>query len=73
MTDPLTTRFFCRNQQDEFTGLHADAAKAIAEAEQRKMAPFTVLEYLAHPIMHRVTNGKIDLEPHVYPSSVALP
>lgn len=61
MTDPLTTRFFCRNQQDEVTGLYEDAAKAIGEAEERKLAPFTVFEYLAHPVMHRVTNGRIKL------------
>ena len=59
MTDHLVARFFCRNQQDQCTSLYDDAAQAIAEAEMNKMAPFTVFEYLAHPIMHRVTNGKL--------------
>jgi hypothetical protein len=59
MTDPLAARFFCRNQQDAITGLHDTAAQAIAEAEEKKLAPFTVFEYLAHPVMHRLTNGKV--------------
>lgn len=61
MTDPLTTRFFCRNQQDQCTNLYDEASKAIAEAEESKMAPFTVFEYLAHPIGQRITNGRLVL------------
>ena len=55
---PLETPYFCRSQSGEFTGLYETPEKAIAEAEQRKIAPFTVFQYLEHPIMLRMTNGR---------------
>ena len=57
---PLMTRYFCRSQSGDNTILCEDAATAIAEAERRKLAPFTVYEYLEHPIAQRVTNGLHD-------------
>jgi len=73
MIEPLPTRFFCRSQADECTDLYPDAAQAIKEAEQRRLAPFVVFEYMAHPIMHRVTNGRLQPVEPIKSDNLRLP
>jgi len=56
MTGFPEKRFFCQDQKDQRTELHAAAGEAETEACTLGMAPFTIYELRAHPVGQRVTN-----------------
>ena len=58
--------YFCRSSNgDKETECFVTADEAITTAESLKLAPFIVMQLIAQPIGHRLTNGRAAFDERV--------